>query len=345
MVPNHLKLRDVDDNIIVLGDVHINSSLSEEFESNRLSRIAKYIRDVSFDRIIVLAGDTFDRNVPSLVDIKLFYQFIKELNIRNGENQILVINGNHDVTTFFHLPNAGFRYIATATVVNEKIMLVPYNELSMLEEHLKDSSYPNHLLISHARCTIPPYIKEEVSINLLSESFNFVILGDIHTQPTLPYENVKYTTSPSSIHFTKKIRDAHGAAIFNLEDMAYYFKKLPIPGRIVINCDSVEEVIKEFSKKTRDYRKIRFSGGYEELQQLRHLKAPYVIKDFTLITEEIKEHTDEQAKRLADFLSSKVSMSSFAFQYFKDTIGIKEDNLEEIRQAYEKIRTKKGSHK
>lgn len=329
-------------NLTIVGDIHINTNLSEEFEATRLEALAKQLNVGAVeDSTLVLAGDTFDKNVPSLEEIRLFYMFIA--SIKKTTN-IIVINGNHDLTTFEYLPAERFIHISTPTVLNEKFMLVPYDHIHDLAVHLELTSYRELTLISHARCTIPPYITEEVSIKAFSEGFKQVILGDIHTQPSLPFNNVIYTTSPSNVHFTKEVKDSHGFLRYSDGNLEY--KPIKIPSRFLVEPKTAEEVLKILKAKApTDLLKIRYEGTSEELRELSKYHNKNIIKDLTVKGVKIEEGTNAEVDSLTEFLSAKASLTEFAFRFFKESLGIQEDSLEELRQAYERKRTAKGSHK
>ena len=333
----------LEDTVVVIGDLHINSSLSLEFEEGRLKALAKSVKSNLRDSILVFAGDTFDRNTPSLLDIKLFYDLIEDLSCIDAT---YVINGNHDETTFEFLPEVGFKYIRTPTVLNDRLMLVPYTHLQSLALHLQENNYEDLALISHARCTIEPYIKEEVSIELLSKSFKEVILGDIHTQPKLPFKNVTYTTSPSSVSFVGVKRDTHGYLRYHMNSCFVEFCPINIPSRQLIICKTFEEAQRHLKLTAgTSYKKLRFKGTEKEVIELNKLNQKFVIKDFVVDQGVIGVDVPDEAEKLTDFLSSKVSLSEFAFNFFREVLRIKEGPVEDIRQQYEILRTSKGAHK
>jgi len=327
---------------IVVADLHINSKLSIEFERNRLQALCSSFPPLTDQDLLVLAGDTFDKNIPSYQDLLLFYEFIQAINTAN----IFIINGNHDSSIFEFIPEYGFTYVPECLVINDEFMLVSYTALGSLIAHLQSTSYPNLTLISHARCTIEPYIVEEVPIKVLSEGFKEVLLGDIHTQPVLPYHNVMYTTSPSNVSFTAYQKGAHG--YLRLFEGNTKFIPIELPTKKLLTYDTVEEVVAFLTKPIgadRHYYKVRFKGTAEELRTLSKLTKANTIKDFSVASSIISEEEPEEVVKLSEFLSSKASLSVFAFTYFSNTLQIKEGYLEEIRQDYEKYRTEKGGHR
>ncbi len=322
-----------------VGDLHINSSLSHEFDSNRLRRIAEAITSQTFIVTLILSGDTFDRNSPSLLDIQSFYSFLKQLPIHL---KVFVFAGNHDHNTFEFLPQVNFTYVDRPTVLSNTYMLVPWTHLRELEEDLENNSYKELILVSHARCTIPPYIQEEVSIKALSESFKEVILGDIHTQPVLPFSNVRYTTSPSSVSFTPFKKDSHGLVLHDTNTGSITWVPFKaIPGKFLVHPKNFKDAVKVMKMKPGlSFRKVRYVGTPEEIRELQEIPTNNTIKELTVLTDVIE--TESNADRLKEFLGSNIDISTYAFNYFEDALNIKGDDKETIRMAYEHYVSQKG---
>jgi len=193
--------------LVVLADLHINTTKYPAFENTRIEKLIDAIKSTEATGII-FAGDTFDRNTPTLRDIKLFYYLIGSL----PDYTIEIINGNHDPDTFNYLPHAGFTYYSEITK-RDNITFVPWTKL----HDLKDADQ-HGICISHARCTIEPHIVEEYRIETFSEMFGVTVLGDIHS-PISPYHNVHYCSSVSSTHFKKyKVRQ-HGFIVLDTETL------------------------------------------------------------------------------------------------------------------------------
>jgi len=331
--------------ICIIGDLHINSNISEDFERARLQALSKRIKWVLRSNPtagIILAGDTFDRNSPSLVDIKLFYEFTESIT-----GIIYVIAGNHDQTVFEYLPQTSFTYLQKPTVLNGNLMLVGHPHIKDLILHLGIRTYLDTTLISHARCTIPPYIAEEIPIEILSKSFKQVVLGDIHTQPTLPFDNVIYTTSPSNITFTKLVEGAHGFIVYHQDTQSIEWKSIDIPSKQLVTFETPEEVI-AFYKLPADSQltKVRFKGHADIVRALGKLSRPNTISDFVITSGEITRDCDkDQVQTLSTFLSSKVDISEYAFKFFKNALGRPEEVIDGIHKSWKELRVARGSHR
>jgi len=348
MIIKYKTSKNLTNTLLVLADIHINSSLSEDFERKRLDSLAKNILRFDNELTIVLAGDTFDRNTPSLIDISIFYDFIEQIKRPFTSREIFIIDGNHDSSTFNFLPSVNFTHIKEPTVLNNSILLTPWTFTKALDQHLVSNSHKDLLLISHARCTIAPYITEEVSIEKLASSFKQVILGDIHTAPNLPFSNVMYATSPSSITFSIPQKDAHGMLLVNMEKELYEFIPLEIPSKHLVIEDNITKAkaLLESRVKTssKHFIKLRFTGTAKEIRDLNRIPAIMVVKDFVLV-DNIIDNSGLLDSKLKDFLKSNVSIVDYAFDYFKSTLKINEQMLIDLKVKYEKLRTKKGVHR
>lgn len=349
MLVEHLSNPEVSSRLLVLADIHINSSLSEEFERSRVDALASVLEVPHYmNSTIVFAGDIFDRNTPSLTDIKIFYSLIARLNTQVSKRIIYVINGNHDNSTFDYLPSSGFTHIDTPTVINNTFLLVPWTHTKALDIYPDLKTFKDLILISHARCTIPPYITEEISIKNLSDNFKEVILGDIHTAPDLPYKNVTYTTSPSAITFSLPKNNAHGFLVVDCDKDKVSFKALDLPSKHLIvenNFDKAKHILEKRKKaKVRHFIKLRFTGSASEIRDLTRITSKFVVKDFSLLGDDL-DSNEEVENKLKEFLKSDISIVDFAFGYFKDVLQINEQNIIDLKKLYEELRSKKGVHR
>jgi len=186
---------------IVFADIHINTSKYPDYEKRKLNLIVMEIKKYKDIKQIVFAGDIFDKNRPSLQDIQFFYEFIEEFD---DEYSIEIIAGNHDHSVFEYLPHTNFTYYNEITVENE-IVFIPWSKIH--EDFPKGK-----MCYSHARCTIPPHIVEEVDMAKFSSTYKLSVLGDIH-QPLELDGNIVYTSSPVPIHFKSLQKNSTGYLI------------------------------------------------------------------------------------------------------------------------------------
>lgn len=85
--------------IIHLSDLHIgfswfNRSMIKD-QIYILKQISEIIEENNPDAIVI-AGDIYDKSIPSADAIKVFDEFISELSLKVPDTEIMIISGNHD---------------------------------------------------------------------------------------------------------------------------------------------------------------------------------------------------------------------------------------------------------
>lgn len=197
---------------VVFADIHINTTKYPAYEEDKIRLIIKAVKESAASNV-VLAGDIFDKAKPSLQDISLFYDMVHSFP---EDVTVDILAGNHDHSVFEYLPQTTFTYHSEITK-RDNVTFVPWTKLNELAAKHYDSS---GVCYSHARCTVPPYIVEEVEISKFSQGFKLTVLGDIH-QPYEPYKNVVYTSSPVPIHFKLYQKNSTGYLVVDEEACTY----------------------------------------------------------------------------------------------------------------------------
>ncbi len=84
--------------ILHLADLHLGKILLEqsliEDQEYMLNQIIEKIKENEID-VILIAGDIYDKNIPSLEAINLFDNFLNVL-IKRLNKKVFIIDGNHD---------------------------------------------------------------------------------------------------------------------------------------------------------------------------------------------------------------------------------------------------------
>ena len=82
-----------------LSDLHIGKQLHhynlKEDQKHLLGEIAEYARKLRPDAIVI-AGDIYDKSIPSAEAVTIFDEFLTELAEIEPEIPVLIISGNHD---------------------------------------------------------------------------------------------------------------------------------------------------------------------------------------------------------------------------------------------------------
>jgi exonuclease SbcD len=81
------------------ADLHLGKTFYElpliEDQKYALDQIAEILLDPSY-RALIIAGDVYDRSVPSPEAVRLFGSFLARLKSQNPNLELLIIPGNHD---------------------------------------------------------------------------------------------------------------------------------------------------------------------------------------------------------------------------------------------------------
>jgi exonuclease SbcD len=81
------------------ADLHLGKTFHDlsliEDQAYALDQIAAIVNDPSYQALII-AGDVYDRSIPSPEAVRLFGSFLAKLKNQNPRLEILVIPGNHD---------------------------------------------------------------------------------------------------------------------------------------------------------------------------------------------------------------------------------------------------------
>jgi hypothetical protein len=223
-------------------------------------------------------------------------------------HEIIISAGNHDYSTFHYLPERGFRYVDDY-YNKDNISIVSWNHIpAYTKAKLKDT-----ILITHARCTIPPHIKEEVDIKRLYENHKEVILGDIH-QPLQLSENCRYTSSPSPVSYIKYKPKQYGFIHIDTSDkITRYYLGLPRKERITFS--SVEEFLEDMKDlNPKNIYKAVIKDSPENLTKLQKIKRKNIILDPIPVIE-----SDSALETFSDILEDRLSIKELLYTYMKDT--------------------------
>lgn len=218
--------------ILVSADYHVKlktKNIPDEWAKdrflqlfNKLSQIEEeYKIDVHF-----VMGDFFDR-APTLEELELYYTFVVGRRCKT-----MIFPGNHEAlkknTTFFtHLKQVTNKLHPSAYVIDDyystmNIDVIPYNKL----KEFNPDDFHGDLLLTHVRGNIPPHVKSEIDLSLLSR-WKTVLAGDLHSYEN-SQENILYPGSPLTTSFHRKKVDT-GVIIFDTETHEHEWVKLDLP--------------------------------------------------------------------------------------------------------------------
>jgi DNA repair exonuclease SbcCD nuclease subunit len=306
--------------LVALGDLHISLRSNESFEIKRLEALSIEL-NICKEDTLVLVGDTFDRNRPNLQEIDLFYKFIHSLKFKN----IWIISGNHDQTVFNYLPKTNFQYFDKPMVYGNMIF-VGHNSL---ERFMNDGIYKDtsSIIFTHARCTIPPFITEEVSFSQLSNKYDLVILGDIHS-PCDVQKNVYYTYEPNNNSFVKYKEKTKGYLVIDTTtlEVIRIFPKLPY--KDVLKFDTVEGLEDIIANLPRDnLYKITLEIPLADIPKV-NTAWYHVVYD---IVPQINIVQQEEEAELKELVNRKVSIEDTLLQHTMTSYKFNIDTMNSVK--------------
>ena len=148
----------------------------------------------------IIGGDLFDR-VPSMDELTLYFDFVKDCNVRT-----IIFDGNHEATKKNHTFFTNLKRVTneinplveviTETYYEDNWAILPYADL-----HRKKSieEISAEYLFTHVRGEIPPHVVPEVDLERF-DKFKTVFAGDLHAHENTQ-RNIVYPGSPMTTSF------------------------------------------------------------------------------------------------------------------------------------------------
>lgn len=267
----------------------------------------------------IIGGDLFDR-LPSMEELELYFNFIREVNVRT-----LIYDGNHEATkknkTFFsslkevtNVINPLVSIVDTTTILavpgsDKYFTILPYCDLhkSKSLENL-DSSIP---LFTHVRGEIPPHVKPEVSLDRFAE-FPVVFAGDLHAHSNSQL-NIVYPGSPVTTSFHRN-EVSTGYIIINPEDgFSWTWHEFNVAQLLRKTVSDPAEMV------ATDYHHTIYEieGDIQDLAS---------IKNSELLDKKVLKRSNEASL----ILSKDISIEEELSEYLRYILELKEEKIPEI---------------
>lgn len=191
--------------ILFTADIHINlrhKNIPLEWALNRYKLYENQVNQITKNvDLHIIGGDIFDK-IPSMEELSIFFDWVASANVRT-----LMYDGNHESTkkaqTFLsHLKEAVNKVNPLVNIIDEiyeedKFIIVPYRFIH--DKTMWKNLNKNKVVFSHIRGEIPPHVKPEIDLDLLSD-FPVVYLGDLHSHSNCQ-RNMVYPGSPMVTSF------------------------------------------------------------------------------------------------------------------------------------------------
>ena len=265
----------------------------------------------------IMGGDVFDK-LPNMEELEVYFKIVSSCSIRT-----LIYAGNHEATkkgkTFFSaLKKVTNAINPLVTVIDEiyeedSFIIVPYEFI-----HVKgiwdklDKSKP---LFSHIRGEIPPHVKPEIDLDLISD-FPIVFLGDLHSHSNCQ-RNMVYPGSPMVTSFHRS-RVSTGYLHIDSKDLtSWTWHEFDLPQLIRKTItDEAEMVPTEF-----DHTIYEIEGSVIDLG---------TVKNTDLLDKKLVKRSTDTAL----VLDKSMSISDELVEYLRYILEIEEDQIKEVMSVY-----------
>ena len=229
--------------ILLTADWHIKLSqknIPKQWAVDRYYSLIDQVNSIDCD-IHVVAGDVFDR-LPSLEELQIFCGFVMKAKVPT-----IIFDGNHCATkkgqTFLgKLQGIASRLNDKVSIVTEVTeyewgTILPYCKLH--KKGVFSEINTNKPLFTHVRGEIPPHVKPEIDLDLLSD-FPIVYAGDLHSHSN-SQRNIIYPGSPVTTSFHRSLVDT---GYILLEGTEWSWYNFDVPQLIRKTVSSEEEMVK-----------------------------------------------------------------------------------------------------
>lgn len=294
--------------ISIVADIHIDFTKYEEFEKDRFFKLI-YTLIADDSDTVIFAGDTFNRNTPSLKEVRALQTGFDMLY--DGGKTIYVIDGNHEgvtklESTFDYIPFRHITYVKHDVITFEgcSALLCSWTNIGKL----LNTDTKADILISHYRREMPGLYSAEIDQKAFEHNFKDIILGDIHSR-YIPDMKTRYTSSPYTIHFSKNPKASNNGYIqLHINNMSYDIKyvDLSLPQKHKIDTN-IAEYNKGIGINADWLTEINISGPLLELKKLGGRKIKNVrIKLFPDVVHMQQTVTIDPNVTFLDSLVAKV---------------------------------------
>lgn len=242
---------------IHLSDLHIGKRVNEfsmqEEQEHILNQILTIIDEES-PHAVLIAGDVYDKSIPSTEAVELLDSFLYRLSLRNTE--VFIISGNHDSperlafasrlidTSGIHISPVYSGTVKPYNVKGVNIYMLPFIKPSNVRRYFEDekietytdalrtavenmnidTAQPN-ILVTHQFVTGSSRTEsEDISVggtdNVDAEvfdAFDYVALGHIHRPQNCRGEKIRYCGTPLKYSFSE-VKDKKSVTVGELDE-------------------------------------------------------------------------------------------------------------------------------
>ena len=300
-----------------IADLHLGKWIHQysllDIQKELLSELLEYMDEQDI-RLLIIAGDVYDRLIPSLEAVNVLDEFLSQAMLKY-HIEVMMISGNHDSSDRLHfassiLDKSGLHietYLKKNMVFYQKeqtrFYLLPFVKPShvrniysecdaktyqeALEYYLSkqslDHNYQNvlitHQFVGHQSITSDSELPvslggSEVLTASLFDDFDYVALGHLHAPQYVTRETIRYSGSLMAYSFDE-VKQRKSITIVDTKDW------------------SIDEYILHPS-----YTLKKYKGTFEKFSQIDFIEKKDDLLSFELEDEMIVPHAMEQLRVL-----------------------------------------------
>lgn len=349
-----------------IADLHLGKWIHQysllDIQKELLSELLEYMDEQDI-RLLIIAGDVYDRLIPSLEAVNVLDEFLSQAMLKY-HIEVMMISGNHDSSDRLHfassiLDKSGLHietYLKKNMVFYQKeqtrFYLLPFVKPShvrniysecdaktyqeALEYYLSkqslDHNYQNvlitHQFVGHQSITSDSELPvslggSEVLTASLFDDFDYVALGHLHAPQYVTRETIRYSGSLMAYSFDE-VKQRKSITIVDTKDW------------------SIDEYILHPS-----YTLKKYKGTFEKFSQIDFIEKKDDLLSFELEDEMIVPHAMEQLRvlypRLLQVTYSFLTRQKETIQKTYSLDIQKSDPLELFEEFYQDVKNQELS--
>ena len=314
--------------VIAVGDLHLKMvpNVPKQWQIDRYEEFIDNLISDCVDKraILALCGDTLDSIDPKKEELRLFMYLMHELH-NNGVTTLLV-SGNHeslkagesilDYLEVDRFENVFYR--TSPTFLGVTFHLVNHDSIHSYTPKFIEGK---NILISHARCNVPPHIKEEIDFKKFTKGYDICVLGDIHMP--MAFGNVIYTNNPVNKEF--EYEPDCGYVSLDIDSGINVARKTLDYPHLVYRKRNADDVYLASFEGYKDFFKIDVEGTPEELRAIKDIpenvrvcKIPKLEKHLEV---KVEESLTEEAVDTPDDLKSYMKSLGYSDSLIADMMA------------------------
>ena len=307
--------------ILFTADIHIKlgqKNVPVDWAVNRYRMFFEQVYNLEKQvDLHIIGGDIFDR-LPSMEELNLYFEFVQGMSVKTK-----IYAGNHESTkkgkTFFsYLKDATNAINPLVEVIDEiyetdTYIIVPYEFIH--KKGVWDGLDKSKVLFSHIRGEIPPHVKPEIDLDLISD-FPLVYVGDLHSHSNCQ-RNLVYPGSPMTTSFHRS-KVSTGYLLIDSTDLtSWKWGAFELPQLIRKTVTDPSEML----STDYDHTIYELEGDLVSLAK---------VKDTELLDKKLVKRSSDASL----ILDSSMSMVEELSEYLTYILELPQDTIDEVVGVY-----------